>query len=52
MSNITISVFGSKIVSEALSEIHLLSKLKFKHYQDLDLCLTDEENEQKLIVLF
>ena len=39
MSKLTISIFGSKIFLEIISEIKLFSNLKLKFYEDINLCI-------------
>tara|TARA_Y100000590_G_scaffold370854_1_gene432936 strand:+ start:327 stop:965 length:639 start_codon:yes stop_codon:yes gene_type:complete len=41
MNNLTISIFGSKIFLEIISEIKLFSKFKIKYYDNFDLCIKD-----------
>ena len=51
MSNITISIFGSKCFFEIVNEIKLFSKFKIKYYESIDLCIKDAE-EQNLLAIF
>ena len=52
MTNITISIFGSKIFLEILNEIKLFAEYKTKYYEDLDLCIKDSEKKNSLAILF
>ena len=52
MDNSTISIFGNKIFLEIINEMHIFSKFKAKHYEDLDLYLKDAKIENQLIVFF
>ena len=52
MSDITISIFGSKIFLEILNEIKLFAEYKTKYYEDLDLCIKDSETKNSLAILF
>ena len=52
MSNLTISIFGNRTFSEILQEVKLFSKYKIKHYEELKLCLSTNNDEDKLIILF
>ena len=52
MSCSTISIFGNKIFSEILNEMKLFSKYKVKYYDDIDLCVKDAENKNRLVVFF
>ena len=54
MSNNIISIFGSEIFLEILKEIKFLSKFQFKNYENLKLCLKENESkdEKKVVVLF
>ena len=52
MYNFTISIFDHKIFFEILREIKLFSKLKIKHYEDLNLCIKHAEKENQLVVFF
>ena len=52
MSNITISIFGSKIFLEIINEIKLFSKFNIKYYDDLDLCVKDAEKQNLLAIFF
>lgn len=52
MNRYTISIFGSKIFLEIISEIKLFSKFKIKHYEDLDLCINDAEKLNQLVIFF
>ena len=52
MSNLTISIFGNKILFEIINEIKLFSKFKIKYYKDLDLCVKDAEKQNSLVIIF
>ena len=52
MNNLTISIFGNRIFSEILQEVNLFSKYKIKYYEDLNLCLSHTNDEDKLVILF
>ena len=52
MSNLTISIFGNKILLEILDEVKLFSKFKIKYYKDIDLCLKDAKKYNFIIILF
>ena len=52
MSNLTISIFGSKIFLEIINEVKLFSKFNIKYYEDLDLCVQDAEKQNLLVVFF
>ena len=52
MRNLTISIFGSKIFLEIISEIKLFSKFNIKYYEDLDLCVKEAENQNLLAIFF
>jgi len=52
MSNLTISIFGNKILFEIINEIKLFSKFIIKYYEDLDLCVKDAERQNLLVVFF
>ena len=52
MINLTISIFGNQIFSEILNEIKLLSKFDVKSYNDLNLCMKDAVNYNRLVVFF
>ena len=52
MTNLTISIFGSKIFSEILNEMNLFSKYKIEYYEDLNLCVNDAENKNQLVIFF
>ena len=43
MNHFTISIFGNKIFFQIIKEIKLFSAYKIKYYEDLDLCVKDEE---------
>ena len=52
MSNLTISIFGSKIFLEIINEIKLFSKFNIKYYEDLDLCIKEAKKQNLLVVFF
>ena len=52
MSNLTISIFNNKIFLEIINEIKLFSKFKFRHYEDLDMCVKNAEKQNSLVVFF
>ena len=52
MTNLTISIFGSKIFFEIMRELKLFSQFKIKHYENLDLCVKDADKENQLFVFF
>ena len=52
MSNLTISIFGSKIFLDIISEIKFFSKFKIQYYEDLDLCIQNAEKHNQLVVFF
>ena len=52
MTNLTISIFGSKIFLEIINEVKLFSKFNIKYYEDLDLCVQDAEKQNLLVVFF
>ena len=52
MTNLTISIFGSKIFLEIINEIKLFSKFKIQYYENLNLCVRDAEKHNSLVVFF
>ena len=52
MNNLTISIFGNKILSDITNEIKLFSKFKIKYYDNFDLCMEDAENFGQLVIMF
>ena len=52
MSDLTISIFGSKIFLEIISEIKLFSKFKIKYYDNFNLCIKDAEKQKFLAIFF
>ena len=52
MDNLTISIFGNKIFAEIINEIKSFTKFKAKFYENLDLCITDAEQNDRLVVFF
>ena len=49
MSNNIISIFGSEIFLEILKEIKFLSKFQFKNYENLKLCLKENESKDEKV---
>ena len=52
MDNLSISIFGNKIFSEIMNEIKSFSKFKAKFYENLDLCMTDADKNERLVIFF
>ena len=52
MNNLTISIFGNKILSDITNEIKLFSKFKIKYYDNFDLCMEEAENFGQLVIMF
>ena len=52
MNNFNISIFNNKTFFEIIKEIKLFSKYKINHYEDLDSCVKDAENENRLVIFF
>mgnify|MGYP006086461651 CR=1 FL=1 len=52
MGNSSISVYGSKIFLEIITEVSLFSKYSLQYYNNLDLCIKESEKENKLIIIF
>ena len=52
MNNITISIFGDQIFPEVMSELKLFSQYKIKFYTDLDLCIKDANDSDRLTIFF
>ena len=52
MTDITISIFGNKILLEILNEIKLFNKFKTKYYDDFDVCIINSEKENALAIFF
>jgi len=52
MSNLTIPIFGNKILFEIINEIKLFSKFTIKYYEDLDLCVKDAEKQNLPVIFF
>ena len=52
MTDLTISIFGNKIFSEILNEMRLFSKYKIIYYEDLNLCVSDAEEKNQLVIFF
>ena len=51
MNDFTISIIGNKIFFEIINEIKLFSKYQFKHYENLDLCIKEAENQNQIVRL-
>ena len=51
-STLTISIFGNKIFSEILNEMRLFSEYKIEYYENLNLCVRNAEEKNKLVVFF
>ena len=51
MNDLTISIFGNKILLEIINELKLFSKFKIKYYEDPNLCIKDA-GEQDLLSIF
>ena len=52
MSNLTISIFGNKILLEIINEMKLFPKFKIKYYKDPDLCIRDAKEHNLLVICF
>ena len=52
MSDLTISIFGNKILLEIIREIKLFPKYKITYYEDLDLCIKDAAKLNLLVIFF
>ena len=52
MSNLTISIIGSKIFLEIIDEAKLFNNYKTIYYDDLDLCIKDSKMHNHLILFF
>ena len=52
MSDLTISIFGSKIFLEIISEIKLFSNLKLKFYEDISLCIKEAQKKNLFVIFF
>jgi len=52
MDNLTISIFNNKIFFDIVKEIKLFSKYQFKHYENLDLCIKEAENQNQIVIFF
>ena len=52
MNNLTISIFGNKILSDIANEIKLFSNFKIKFYDNFDLCMEEAENFEQLVIMF
>ncbi len=49
-NNINISIFGNKIFLEILNEIKLFSKFQSKYYENIDLCIKESLELNRLII--
>ena len=52
MSNLNISIFGSKTFFEIINEIKLFSKYKIKFYDNFDICIKDAVEKNFLSIFF
>jgi len=52
MTDLTISIFGSKIFLEIISETKLFSNFKLKYYEDIHLCVEDAQKKNLLVIFF
>ena len=52
MNNLTISIFGNKILSDIANEIKVFSNFKIKFYDNFDLCIQDAANQNHLVIFF
>ena len=52
MSNLTISIFGNKILLEIINEMKLFSKYKIKYYEDFSLCEKEFKKRDHLLIYF
>jgi len=52
MNDLTISIFGNKILLEIINELKLFSKFKIKYYENLDICIKDAEKQNLLAIFF
>ena len=52
MENSTVSIFGNKTFFEILKEAYIFSDFKIKYYDDLDLCLNNSKNANKISIIF
>ena len=52
MGNLTISIFGNKILLEIINESKLFSEFKMKFYQDIESCIKDAKLNNHLIIFF
>jgi len=52
MTDLTISIFGSKIFFEIVNETKLFAKFKIKFYEDLGLCIKQANKENLLVIFF
>ncbi len=52
MDNFSITIFGNKILLEIIRQMRIFSNFTTKYYEDLDLCLSEAERENQLVVFF
>ena len=52
MSKLIVSILENKIFSEILGEIKLFSKYQIKNYDNLNLLMEDNVNNNSLVELF
>ena len=52
MRNVTISIFGSQIFSEIITELKLFSKYKIKYYDNFDFWIKDATGQDNLAIFF
>ena len=52
MRNVTISIFGSQIFSEIITELKLFSKYKIKYYDNFDYWIKDATSQGNLAIFF
>ena len=52
MSNLTISIFGSKIFLEIINEINLFNNYKINYYDDFEECINNAEKNNLLVIFF
>ena len=52
MNNLTLSIFSNKIFFKIIKEIKLFSEYQINHHEDLDLCMSEAEKENQLVIFF
>ena len=52
MNNITLSIFGNKILSEVLNELKLFSKYNIKFYDDINSCKKGVLENNNVLIFF